>query len=127
MGLVKLQDQQSKPVSNMWEGVERFLKIVEVTGRMCVEGKKFQHATESQLLSIEATLEKKLSKKEYEEMHARFNTSLNRKLDIRFEELENMIKKLTQQVEQDNQKTKARIDETELNTLWKIKDFSELL
>jgi hypothetical protein len=60
-------------------------------------------------------------------MHARFNTSLNRKLDIRFEELENMIKKLTQQVEQDNQKTKARIDETELNTLWKIKDFSELL
>jgi hypothetical protein len=60
-------------------------------------------------------------------MHARFNTSLNRKLDTRFEEIENMIKKLTQQVEQDNQKTKARIDETELNTLWKIKDFSELL
>ena len=60
-------------------------------------------------------------------MHARFNTSLNRKLDTRFEELENMIKKLTHQVEQDNQKTKARIDETELNTLWKIKDFSELL
>jgi hypothetical protein len=38
MGLVGLQDQQSKPVSNMWEGVERFLKIVEVTGKMCVEG-----------------------------------------------------------------------------------------
>jgi hypothetical protein len=60
-------------------------------------------------------------------MHARFNTSLNRKLDTRFEELENVIKKLTQQVEQDNIKTKARIDETELNTLWKIKDFSDLL
>lgn len=30
----------------MWEGVERFLKIVEVTGKVCVDAKTFEHSTE---------------------------------------------------------------------------------
>jgi hypothetical protein len=56
----------------MWEGLERFLKVVEVTGRICVESKQFQALTETQLSSIEASLETKLSKQEYEDLHTHF-------------------------------------------------------
>jgi len=28
-------------VKSVWEGVDRFLKVVEVTGKICVEAKEF--------------------------------------------------------------------------------------
>lgn len=33
-------------VRNMWEGAERFLKVVEIAGRICIDSKKFQSLTE---------------------------------------------------------------------------------
>jgi hypothetical protein len=37
----KLSEQQEQPVTQVWEGVDRFLKVVEVTGRICIEAKEF--------------------------------------------------------------------------------------
>ena len=34
------------PVHNMWEGMERFMKALDVIGRTCVELKEFQHSAE---------------------------------------------------------------------------------
>ena len=126
-GFVGLTDQQAAPVRNMWEGLERFLKVVEVTGRICIDSKQFQSAAETQLAAVEEKLESKLSKAEYAEKHAAFQQALTSKLDARFDELERTLKNLHSQFEQDTQRTRHRIDETEQNTLWKIKDFSDLL
>ncbi len=37
----KLENQLEMPVTNMWEGMERFMKAVDVIGRTCVELKEF--------------------------------------------------------------------------------------
>ena len=37
----KLEQQLDKPVDNMWEGMERFMKAVDVFGRSMVELKEF--------------------------------------------------------------------------------------
>lgn len=37
----RLENQLEYPVTNMWEGMERFMKAVDVVGRTCVELKEF--------------------------------------------------------------------------------------
>ena len=44
----RLEDQVELPVTNMWEGMERFMKAVDVVGRSCVSLKEFQHSAEIQ-------------------------------------------------------------------------------
>ena len=40
---LELHQQNEHAVSYMWEGLERFMKTVEVAGRVGVETKEFQH------------------------------------------------------------------------------------
>ena len=37
----QMKHQLDQPVTNMWEGMERFMKAVDVVGRACVELKEF--------------------------------------------------------------------------------------
>jgi len=41
-----LDKQLEQPVTNMWEGMERFMKTVDVIGRSCVELTEFKHSAE---------------------------------------------------------------------------------
>ena len=38
-----MSQQAGKPVTNMWEGMERFMKAVDVIGKSNVELKRFEH------------------------------------------------------------------------------------
>lgn len=53
---LKLQEQLSQPVNHVWEGVDRFLKVVEVAGKVCIDAKEFQASAEKRLDGIDATL-----------------------------------------------------------------------
>ena len=44
----RLDDQVEQPVTNMWEGMERFMKAVDIVGRSCVSLKEFSHSAEIQ-------------------------------------------------------------------------------
>lgn len=111
----------------MWEGVERFLKIVEVTGKVCVDAKTFEHSTAEQLVLIQEELNKRLLKTEYDSLHHSFKTNLNKSIDSRFDALEKMIKSVESNSENDLFKLDKKIDQYEQNTLWKIKDYEDLL
>ena len=39
-------------MTNMWEGMERFMKAVDVVGRACTELKEFQHSAEVQFENV---------------------------------------------------------------------------
>ena len=39
-------DQADTPVTNMWEGMERFMKAIDIIGKINIELKEFQHSAE---------------------------------------------------------------------------------
>lgn len=62
----KLGDQREQPVVNVWEGVERFLKVVEVTGKVCLDAKDFQQIAEGQLNTLEEGLARTVTREDFD-------------------------------------------------------------
>ena len=42
----QLKHQLEYPVTNIWEGMERFMKAIDVIGKSLVDLKEFQHSSE---------------------------------------------------------------------------------
>ena len=66
----QLHAQQDQPVTEMFEGMERFLKIVELLGKSSVEAKEFQQSAEARFERIEEAIRKNVLKVDFEsQMH----------------------------------------------------------
>ena len=69
----------------MFEGMERFLKCVELIGKGCVEAKEHQHATENQFARVDEAIRKNVLKVDFEsqmnalkeELSNMLNTEIN--------------------------------------------------
>ena len=119
--------QQERPVKDMWEGLERFLKIVEVQGKVCVDAKEFQHVTEGQLIRMEKDVNNRMLRSEYEKLQLQFKNQIHEKVDTRLNAMEKLIHKISKRTDESCQDLEKKLNDLELNTLWKIKDYEKLL
>ena len=62
---VPLRQQQDKPVTHIWEGMERFMKAVDIIGLTNVELKEFQNKAEMQFEEHGAEIDSKVNKIDY--------------------------------------------------------------
>jgi len=86
-------------VKHMWEGLDRFLKIIEVCGRVCVESKEYQHASEITLDKMKETCAEKLLKKEYENDRESFRSQLENEIKSRLDLFDKRLLKLQDSTE----------------------------
>ena len=114
----KLSEQQQLPVKNCWEGVERFLKIVEVTGKVCTDLQGFQKSAETQLEEMSDKLTHTVSKTEHEDSKKKLQLALTKRMDSRLEEIMTHIKRMQEQIDTEAQNAMKRCDSLEQATLW---------
>ena len=70
----------------MWEGMERFLKAVELIGRCCTEAKEFQHSTEGTLQRMQEEINQRMLKVDFEQSMKNFSNALENKIDHNMKE-----------------------------------------
>ena len=107
----------------MWEGMERFLKAVELIGRCCIEGKEFQHSTENTIQRMQEEINKRLLKSDFDAHMQNFQKELHNKLDFRLADFEKEIQKFGKRSEDRLDEFRKKLEDLELNTLWKIKEY----
>ena len=123
----KLEQQVEKPVDNMWEGMERFMKAVDVFGRSMVELKEFQHSSEITTENMKKQIDLRVPTYEHESALYNLQQKLEAKMNSSFNEFDEKISKLSDKTERRLDSFDAALKKVEADTYWKIKDYEKLL
>ena len=111
----------------MWEGMERFMKAIDIIGKINIELKEFQHSAEITFEKQKDEINSRVMRSEFEAGLNSLKEYLEKKMVSDNEEQQSQIKALSK-------RTEKRLDQFELNmkklekeTVWKIKDYENLL
>ena len=111
----------------MYEGMERFLKIVELIGKGCVESKEFQHATETQFARLEDMIKKNVLKVDFESQMDQLKDELTNTIRHSIDDFQAQINRINKKTEKAIDTLSSELKDVETNTYWKIKDYEKLL
>ena len=111
----------------MWEGMERFMKAVDLIGKSNIELKTFQYQTESQLQRHSEKLEADITKAEHAKALRGLQETIEEKMNAQYHILDDRIKKLGTKTTERDDALEKMIKELESNTFWKVKDIEKLL
>ena len=123
----RLENQLVQPVTNMWEGMERFMKAVDVVGRTCVELKEFQHSSEIQFDHVNSKLNDCVYKTEHEISLMNLRDIVDSKMNSAFTDFQEQINKLSRKTDKRLVTFDEDLKKLECDTVWKIKDYEKLL
>lgn len=85
--------QTDCPIVNSWEGLDRFIKIIEVLGKVAVEAKEFQHSTEIQMKAMDENIKLRMLRSEFLTIYKTFKDKMKTKMKMNLEYMEEKIEK----------------------------------
>ena len=111
----------------MLEGTERFLRSTEIIGKYLLDLKEYSHHNDTQLVKIEADIAQRVTKAEFAAQTREKSKKLKNKLRTLLEASDEKRKAFEASVNQQMEQFKKKLNDVELNTYWKIKDYEDLL
>ena len=111
----------------MWEGMERFLKSMDLVGRSCVELNEFKHSAEIQFQRHMDKIETNVPQNVYEAGLSNLKDTLEAKMNAAFADFQAQITKNMGKTERRLDNFDKALKQVEADTYWKIKDYEKLL
>ena len=74
---LRLEYQKTRPVYDMWEGLDRFMKTVEINGLFVTDFKEFQHATMERNDRLDDLMSNRMTKAEFKAKITKTKEKLN--------------------------------------------------
>lgn len=109
------------------EGAEKFLKSTEMIGKYLLDQKDFQHYCESQFSRMDNELINRVLKVEFITSQDEYFNKLNNETKTSINTIEDRLHKLEQNFNKQMFDFKTKQVDIEQNTLWKIRDYEQLL
>ena len=111
----------------MLEGTERFLKGTEIIGKYLLDLKEYSHHNDAQITRLDTELGLRITKVEYAALSREKSKKLKNKVRSVLQGYEERSAAMEAKMTAEMGDFRTKLQEIELNTYWKIKDYEELL
>lgn len=111
----------------MWEGMERFLKQVELIGRASTQGLEYQMKSEELFATHDKEIQLRLLISDYEARMSIFRAEMESKINSGLKRLDNELSTQTKRLDGRIDDLSSKLDKVERDTVSKIKECEQLL